>query len=109
MEPRPRDADRRLGRTRRKGERRMKLLLFVVAVVGFLVSLLPVIYPGSILAALGMPVNVFVAETLRNLFDMRADTLVVMGEGNSHELTLQGVLIVFLPLIGLSFLALRTR
>jgi hypothetical protein len=87
----------------------MKLLLFIVAVIAFLVSLLPVMYPGSILAALGMPVNVFLAETLRNLFNLRAETLVVMGEGSSHELTLRGVLAVFLPIIGLTFLALRTR
>ena len=87
----------------------MRLLLFVVAAVAFLVSLLPVLYPGSIVAALGMPVNVFVAETLRNLFKVRTDALIVMGEGTSHVLTLQGVLAVYLPILGLTFLALRTR
>ena len=87
----------------------MRVLLFAVAVVACLVSLLPVMYPGSILAALGMPVNVFVAETLRNQLNVRSETLVVMGEGTSHELTLQGVLVVFLPIIGLTLLALRIR
>lgn len=87
----------------------MRLLLFVVAIVAFLVSLLPVFYPGTILAALGMPLNAFVAETLRNMLNVRSESFVIMGEGSSHVLTLQGVLAVYLPILGVSLLALRRR
>jgi hypothetical protein len=87
----------------------MRLLLFVMALIGCLVSLLPILYPGTIVGALGTPVNVFVAETLRNTFNVRNETLVIMGEGSGHILTIPGVLAVYLPLLGLTLLALRSR
>lgn len=87
----------------------MRQLLFIVLTIGFLASLLPVIYPGTILGALGMPVNAFVAELLRDMFRVSTGTLVMMGEGSSHVLTLQGVLLLYLPALGMTLLALRGR
>jgi hypothetical protein len=87
----------------------MRLLLFLGALIGGLVSLLPIFYPGTIVGALGTPVNVFVAETLRNTFNVRNEALVIMGEGSSHVLTVAGVMAVYLPLLGLGYLALRSR
>jgi hypothetical protein len=87
----------------------MRLLLFVGALIGGLVSLLPILYPGTIVGALGTPVNVLVAETLRNTFNVRNEALVIMGEGSSHVLTVAGVLAVYVPIIGLTLLALRSR
>jgi hypothetical protein len=87
----------------------MRLLLLVVMVIGGLVSLLPILYPGTVVGSLGMPVNAFIAETLRSLLNLQDGALVVMGEGAAHMLTVQGVLAVFLPLLGMTFLAYRGR
>jgi len=87
----------------------MRQLLFVILTVGFLASLLPVMYPGSILGSLGMPVNVFVAELLREMFSVQDGSLVMIGEGTSRMLTLQGVLLLYLPALGMTLLVLRGR
>jgi hypothetical protein len=87
----------------------MRLLLLVVMALGGLVSLLPILYPGTIVGTLGMPVNAFLAELLRSLFHVQDGALVIMGEGAAHMLTVQGVLAVFLPLVGVTLLAYRGR
>jgi hypothetical protein len=87
----------------------MRLLLMIVLTLALLVSLLPIAYPGTIVGSLGIPVNVFVAEVLRNTFKVRSESLVIVGEGASHMLTLQGVLAVYLPLLGLGMLVFRGR
>jgi hypothetical protein len=87
----------------------MRLLLLVVLGIGGFVSMLPVWYPGTVVGTLGMPVNAFVAELLRSFLKVQQGSLVIMGEGATHMLTVQGVLAVFLPLLGLSFLAYRGR
>jgi hypothetical protein len=87
----------------------MRLLLVVVGSIALLASLLPVAYPGSVLGSLGMPVNVFAAEVLHNTFRIRSEKLIIVGEGTAHMLTLQGVLALYLPLLGLGMLAFRGR
>lgn len=87
----------------------MRQLLFIVLVIAFLASLLPVIYPGTILGALGMPLNVFLAEALREMFRVRTGALLMAGEGPNYMLTLQGVLLLYLPALGMTLLALRGR
>jgi hypothetical protein len=87
----------------------MRLLLMVVVTLALVVSLLPIVYPGTIVGSLGMPVNVFVAEVLRNTFKVRSESLVIMGEGAAHMLTLRGVLAVYIPILGLGMLVFRGR
>jgi hypothetical protein len=89
----------------------MRLLLVVVGSIALLASLLPVAYPGSALGSLGMPVNVFAAEVLHSTFKIRSESLIIVGEGRgtAHMLTLQGVLALYLPLLGLGLLAFRGR
>ena len=87
----------------------MRQLLFTVLVIAFLASMLPVLYPGTILGALGMPLNVFVAEAIREMFRVRSEALLMAGEGQNYMLTLQGVLLLYLPALGVMLLALRGR
>jgi hypothetical protein len=88
----------------------MRLLLVVVGITALFASLLPVAYPGSALGSLGMPVNAFAAEILHNTFKIRSESLIIVGEGaRTHMLTMQGVLALYLPLLGLGMLAFRGR
>lgn len=84
----------------------MLLLLFIVVVVAFLVSLLPAIYPGTIVSMLGAPVNGAIAEFIATTLKVGVGSLVVPAKGG-YVLTVQGVLAFYVPLMVLLFLASR--
>ena len=84
----------------------MLLLLFIVVVVCFFVSLLPALYPGTIVSMLGAALNGVVAEFLATTLKLGTGTLVVAVKGG-YVLTVQGVLAFYVPLMLLLFLASR--
>lgn len=85
----------------------MALLLFVAAALAFGASLLTALFPGTVVGSFGLPLNVVLAEALATRAPFQGGSLVAREAGVS-VLTLPGVLVVYLPILGLLFL-LMTR
>ncbi len=86
----------------------MALLLFVSVALAFGASLLAVLFPGTVVGSFGLPLNVFLAEALVRNSPVDLGSL-VEREGGTYLLTLPGVLLVYLPVLGLLVLATRGR
>lgn len=86
----------------------MLILLSIVVGVGFLVSLLPVFYPGTIVSMLGAPLNGVIADFFATTLKLGRGSLVVPAQ-DGWALTLQGVLAFYAPLMLLLFLGSRGR
>lgn len=86
----------------------MLLLLLIVVGVAFLVSLLPVFYPGTIVSMLGAPLNGVVAEFFATTLKLGKGSLVVPVK-DGWALTLEGVLAFYVPILLLMFLVSRGR
>lgn len=86
----------------------MRVLLLVVVTIAFIASLLPVLYPGSLMSILGTPLNAFLGELLGETFRVGRGTLVTRGPG-AYTLTFEGVLAVYGPLLILILLGMRGK
>jgi len=84
----------------------MLLLLLVVLIAGFVASAIPFVYPGTIMNTLGAFLNLLLGELLGS-FKIGLGTLVTPSS-EGYTLTLQGVLLVYLPAI-VALLLLRRR
>jgi hypothetical protein len=76
----------------------MVLLLSVVVTVCFVASLLPFLMPGAAIGLLGKALNDALGDPLWNLLPAVRGTLVVSG-AEGPVLTLQGVLVLYIPLL----------
>jgi hypothetical protein len=86
----------------------MLLLLTVAVVVCFLASLLPVLFPGTLIAMMGGHLNAWLGEHVAALAPQARGTL-VLGERGSLQLTFLGVLAVYAPVILLLLWGQRGR
>lgn len=86
----------------------MLVLLLIVVTIAFTASLLPILYPGSLVSVLGTPLNVFFAELLGNTFQVGRGTLVTREQG-AYALTFEGVVAVYGPALFLILLGLRGK
>jgi hypothetical protein len=83
------------------------LLVFVVAIC-FAASLLPFLFPGSLISALGVVLNAWLGELLAGGLGLEPGALLTTlpSEAGRVALTLEGVLVVYAPvLLVLVFLA----
>jgi hypothetical protein len=76
----------------------MALILTVVVAVCFLASLLPFMLPGAAIGLLGKILNDALGDPLWNLVPAARGTLVRSGSAGPM-LTLQGVLVIYVPLL----------
>ena len=86
----------------------MLMLLFIVAAVGFVASLLPFVFPGTLVSLLGVTLNAGLGELLATTLHVGRGTLVLGGPGQAM-LTFQGVLVFYVPLLLLLLFVLRGR
>jgi len=86
----------------------MAVIALLVVGVCFLASLLPVLFPGAFVSGLGLILNHELGELLVATLGVGQGTLVV-GPPGQGALSLQGVLAVYLPALGLLLLLLRRR
>jgi hypothetical protein len=84
------------------------ILLLVVLTIAFVASLLPVLYPETIVSLLGTPLNAFLGDILGSTLHVGNGTLVTRGQGE-YTLTLEGVLAVYGPVFFLLLLGLRGK
>jgi hypothetical protein len=76
----------------------MALILLVVATVCFVASLLPFLLPGAAIALIGKILNGALADPLWVLVPPARGILVTSG-ADGPGLTLQGVLLLYAPLV----------
>jgi hypothetical protein len=76
----------------------MTLILAVVVTVCFLVSLLPFMVPGAVIGLLGKVLNDALGDPLWNLVPAARGMFVRSGS-EGPMLTLQGVLVIYVPLL----------
>ena len=74
----------------------MVLVLAVVVTVCFVASLLPFVLPGSAIGLLGKVLNDALGDPLWGLVPAARGTLVMSGPGGPI-LTLEGVLVIYIP------------
>ena len=86
----------------------MVLILFFVVAFGFVVSLIPFIYPGSIMNTFGAFLNVLLGTVLVSTLGIGLGSLAA-GSPGGYALTLQGVLAVYAPILVILLVALRSR
>ena len=85
----------------------MLLVLTVVVAVCFVASLLPFMFPGAVIGLLGKVLNDAIGDPMWNLVPAARRVLVISPPGGPM-LTLQGVLVVYVPLL-LALLWLQRR
>jgi hypothetical protein len=85
----------------------MLLVLTVVVTVCFIASLLPFMFPGGAIGLLGKVLNDAIGDPLWNLVPSVRRVLVISPPGGPM-LTLEGVLVVYLPIL-LALLWLQRR
>jgi hypothetical protein len=86
----------------------MVVFLLMIALTGFGASLLPFLFPGSLVSLLGVNLNHMLGGLLASILQVDTGTLVERA-GDGHALTFPGVLVVYLPiLVALAFI-LRGR
>ncbi|HEY7602003.1 MAG TPA: hypothetical protein VIB60_05815 [Methylomirabilota bacterium] len=76
----------------------MLLLLTVVVAVCFVASLLPFLFPGAVIGLLGKVLNDAIGDPLWTLVPPARRVLVITPPGGPM-LTLEGVLVVYVPLL----------
>jgi hypothetical protein len=76
----------------------MLLVLAVVVTVCFIASLLPFMLPGAAIGLLGKVLNDAIGDPLWNLVPAARRILVYDGPGGPM-LTLEGVLVIYVPLL----------
>ena len=76
----------------------MTLILTVVVSVCFVASLLPFLLPGSVIGLLGKVLNDALGDPLWALVPAARGMLVTSGS-EGPVLTLQGVLVIYIPLL----------
>jgi hypothetical protein len=86
----------------------MLLLLTIGVVVCFLASLLPILFPGTVIAMMGSHLNGWLGEQVAALAPATRGTL-VLGERGSIQLTFAGVLAVYAPVLLLLLWGQRGR
>jgi hypothetical protein len=84
------------------------ILLLPIVVVGFVASLLPFVYPDTLLNFLGVHVNSFLGEALAMLLPATRGILVAVAEG-TYGLTLPGVFALYGPALMLVLVGVRSR
>jgi len=84
------------------------LILFAVLTLGFITSLLPFMYPDTLMNVLGAHLNVVLGELVAGWVPSVRGTLVSATRG-THALTLPGVLTVYGAPLMLVLVALRNR
>jgi hypothetical protein len=85
----------------------MLLVLTVVVAVCFIASLLPFMFPGAVIGLLGKGLNDAIGDPLWNLVPSARRVLVISPPAGPM-LTLEGVLVVYVPLL-LALLWLQRR
>jgi hypothetical protein len=83
-------------------------LLLPIVVVGFITSLVPFMYPDTLLNFLGVHLNSFLGEALAGLLPATRSILVSAAAGGSG-LTLPGVFALYGPALILVLVGLRSR
>jgi hypothetical protein len=84
------------------------VLLFTIVAVCFAASLLPFLFPGAAIGLLGVVLNDVIGNGIAGLVpSLRRGTLLAGSEGS--DLTIQGVLALYLPLLLLLLLASRRK
>ena len=86
----------------------MALIVTVILTVCFLVSLLPYLLPGTAVGLIGKVLNDALGDPVWQLLPFARGTLVASANGNP-VLTLQGVLAIYMPLLGLLLWQQRGR
>ncbi len=76
----------------------MVLVLATVVTVCFVASLLPFMFPGAVIGLLGKVLNDGIGDPLWNLVPPARRILVVSPPGGPM-LTLEGVLVIYVPLL----------
>jgi hypothetical protein len=76
----------------------MILVLTVVVAVCFIASLLPFMFPGAVIGLLGKVLNDAIGDPLWNLVPAARRILVVSPPGGPM-VTLEGVFVVYVPLL----------
>ena len=84
------------------------LTLFAVLTLGFVTSLLPFMYPDTLMNVLGAHLNVVLGELVARWVPSVRGTLVSVAKG-THALTLPGVFAVYGAPLMLILVALRNR
>lgn len=88
--------------------RAVLVILFAVLTLGFITSLIPFMYPDTILNVLGVSLNVLLGELVASWVPSVRGTLVSVVKG-THALTLPGVFAVYGAPLMLILVALRNR
>lgn len=88
--------------------RAVLLILFAVLTLGFITSLLPFMYPDTIMNVLGAHLNVVLGELIATWVPSVRGTLVSVAK-ETHALTLPGVFAVYGAPLMLILVALRNR
>lgn len=81
----------------------MPFLLFCAVTLLFLFSLLPFMFPGSLIGLLGSTLDAILGEALAPLLPGWA----VGGGRSGTALTLEGTLAVYLPVLAIVYLFMR--
>ncbi len=84
------------------------VLLLIVVLIAFVASLLPILYPGTIVSMLGTPLNVLLGELLGHTLKVGKGSLVTMAQG-AYTLTPEGVLAIYVPVLVVILLVMRGR
>ena len=87
----------------------MATFLLVVAAIGFLVSLLPFLYPGSVVSMFGLALNHWLGVPLATHLGLANGSLVLGAGGAATTLTLSGVLALYLPALLILIFVVRGR
>ena len=86
----------------------MALIFTVVVSVCFVASLLPFLFPGTVVGLLGKVLNDALGDPLWALVPAARGPL-VRSAAEGPMLTLQGVLVLYVPLLLILFLSQRGR
>ena len=86
----------------------MALIFTVVVSVCFVASLLPFLFPGAVVGLLGKVLNDALGDPLWTLVPAARGPL-VRSAAEGPMLTLQGVLVLYVPLLLILFLSQRGR
>jgi hypothetical protein len=86
----------------------MVFVLIIVVTVCFLASLLPFMLPGAAIGLVGKVLNDALGDPVWDLVPVARGTLATSGPGGP-VLTLQGVLVLYVPLLAALFWSQRRR
>lgn len=86
----------------------MWIVLLPIVVVGFVTSLLPFMYPDTLMNFLGVHLNTVLGQTLAGLLPATRGILVSAADG-AYGLTLPGVFALYGPALMLVLVGLRSR